>query len=84
MEEVTTRAMGLAEFDEAAFTARVEAIRVPENGTLVFVFHDGHEAALTWENPSRRQSWDNEKRRQAREHALRGAAERRARLCQRQ
>lgn len=84
LEEVAARAMGLAEFDEAAFAARVEAIRVPENGTLVFVFCDGHEVALTWENPSRRQSWDNEKRRQAREHALRGAAERRARLCQRQ
>lgn len=33
--------MGLPEFDEAAFAAKVEEIQVPENGVLVFVFYDG-------------------------------------------
>ena len=42
LKRLTAEAMGLPEFDEAAFAAKVEEIQVPENGTLVFVFYDGH------------------------------------------
>ena len=82
MKRVTAEAMGLPEFDEAAFEAKIEEIQVPENGTLVFVFHDGHTVTKTWENPSRRHSWNSENRQRARELALRQAAERRHAQCQ--
>ena len=82
LKRVSAEAMGLPEFDEAAFAARVEEIQVPENGVLVFVFYDGHTVTKTWDNPSRRHSWNPENRQRARELALRQAAERRLAKCQ--
>ena len=84
LEEVTAQALGLTQFDAAVFESQIQEIRVPENGTLVFVFHDGREVTKTWENRSRRNSWNDENRRKASKDSLRGAAERRARLCQQQ
>lgn len=81
LERVSAEAMGLPEFDAAAFEAKVKEIQVPENGTLVFVFYNGETVTKTWDNPSRRHSWNEENRRQAREYALRQAAERRAASC---
>lgn len=81
LETVTAQAMGLPVFDAAAFAAAVKEIRVPENGTLAYVFRDGRTITRTWENPSRRHSWNDENRGKARELALRLAAERRAALC---
>ena len=77
MKRVSAEAMGLPEFDEAAFAAKVEEIQVPENGVLV-----GHTVTKTWDNPSRRHSWNPENRQRARELALRQAAERRLAKCQ--
>lgn len=82
LEQKAAEAMGLPEFDEAAFSAKMEEIQVPENGTLVFVFHDGRTVTKTWDNPSRRHSWNPENRKRARELALRQAAERRLAQCQ--
>lgn len=82
LQKISAEAIGLPEFDEAAFTAKVKEIQVPENGTLVFLFRDGHSVTKTWENPSRRESWNEENRQQAREYALKGNAKRRAALCQ--
>lgn len=82
LKRLTAEAMGLPEFDEAAFAAKVEEIQVPENGTLVFAFYDGHTVTKTWDNPSRRHSWNPENRQRARELALRKAAERRLAQCQ--
>ena len=82
LEAVTAQAMELPVFDAAAFAAAVKEIRVPENGTLVYVFQDGRTVTKTWENPSRRHSWNDENRGKARELALRLAAERRAVRCQ--
>lgn len=81
LEAVTAQAMELPVFDAAAFAAAVKEIRVPENGTLVYVFQDGRTLTKTWENPSRRHSWNDENRGKARELALRLAAERRAARC---
>lgn len=67
LKRVSAEAMGLPEFDEAAFAAKVEEIQVPENGVLVFVFYDGHTVTKTWDNPSRRHSWNPENRQRARE-----------------
>lgn len=82
LKRVSAEAMGLPEFDEAAFAAKVEEIQVPENGVLVFVFYDGHTVTKTWDNPSRSHSWNPENRQRARELALRQAAERRLAKCQ--
>lgn len=82
LKRICAAAMGLTAFDEAVFAAKVLEIQVPENGTLIFVFHDGRMVTKTWENPSRRYSWNKENRQKARECALKGAAERRAALCQ--
>lgn len=38
---VTAEVLGLAAFDEVAFTERIAEIRVPEANRLVFVFRDG-------------------------------------------
>ena len=82
LKRVSAEAMGLPEFDEAAFAVKVEEIQVPENGVLVFVFYDGHTVTKTWDNPSRSHSWNPENRQRARELALRQAAERRLAKCQ--
>lgn len=81
LKRVSAEAMGLPEFDEAAFAAKVEEIQVPDNGTLVFAFYDGHTVKKKWDNPSRRHSWNPENRQRARELALRQAAERRLAQC---
>lgn len=81
LENVAAQAMGLPVFQASAFTERIKEIRVPENGTLIFVFFDGHESSLTWKNASRRDSWDEQARQKARDLALRRAAERRTVLC---
>ena len=52
------------------FTANINAIRIPADGILVFKFKDNTELALTWENPSRRESWTDEMKQAARERAL--------------
>ena len=82
LEAITAQVMELPVFDAAAFADTVKEIRVPENGTLVYVFQDGCTITKTWENPSRRHSWNDENRGKARALALRLAAERRAALCQ--
>lgn len=82
LEAATAQAMGLPVFDAAAFAAAVNAIRVPENGTLVYEFRDGRTVTKTWKNASRRDSWNDENRGKARALSLRRAAERRAALCQ--
>lgn len=82
LEEVTAQAMGLPRFDEAALAERVKAIRVPENGELVFVFADGSEVASTWQNRSRSLSWDDDMRRRAAQYARRSGTGREAGVCQ--
>lgn len=71
LQDVTARALGLTAFDEVVFAERVSEIRVPENGTLIFICRDGSEITETWDNPSRRESWSPEMKQQAREYALR-------------
>ncbi|MGF7143227.1 DNA invertase Pin-like site-specific DNA recombinase [Anaerotaenia torta] len=71
LSSIAARVLGLTEFDEAVFTKMVVEIRVPENGTLIFILRDGTEITETWENKSRRDSWSPEMKQQAREHALR-------------
>ena len=72
LKEKCAEVLGLAEYDPAAFTAKVAAITVPDDGVLVFIFKDGTERALTWENRSRSESWTDEMKKTARERAMGG------------
>lgn len=71
LHDTAARALGLPTFNEAVFSERVAEIRVPENGTLVFICRDGSAITETWDNPSRRESWSPEMKQRAREQALR-------------
>lgn len=73
LKEKCTEVLGLVEYDPAEFTAKVTAITIPDDGVLVFMFKDGSEQALNWENRSRRESWSDEMKQAARERALGGA-----------
>jgi hypothetical protein len=50
-----------------AFEAKVNAIRVPEDGVLVFILKDGTERTARWAHRSRRESWTDEMKAMARE-----------------
>lgn len=82
MEQVSAQVLGLSEFDAKIFEKKIKEIQVPDNGELIYVFHNGATVTATWENPSRRESWNEENRQRAREYALKGAAKRRAASCQ--
>lgn len=78
--DVTAEVMGLQQFDAEVFSRSIKEIRVPENGTLVFVFYDGTSVVRIWDNPSRRYSWNEAARQGAREQMLRRHEE--ARRCE--
>jgi hypothetical protein len=66
---VAAEALGLAEFDDAAFLEQVASIHVPETGRLIFLFKDGRQAEKEWQNRSRRESWTDEMKDAARKKA---------------
>ena len=49
---------GLPFYDPERFRETVSSITVPDDGILMFTFHDGSERAVTWENRSRRGKLD--------------------------
>lgn len=62
--------LGINNFDEKLFAKNVKQILVPNHELLTFVFHDGNEVTLKWENKSRSESWSEEMRLKARERAI--------------
>lgn len=66
--------LGLAEYDPEAFKSQIAAITVPDDGVLIFEFHDHTQTTVMWENPSRRESWTDEMKAVARERAKEGHA----------
>jgi hypothetical protein len=70
LEAKATEVLGLP-FSETALRTYSSEILVPAHNTLIFVFVDGHETEVLWENPSRRASWTPEMREAARQKALR-------------
>ena len=59
-----------AKTQEAGGFAGLERILVPAPGKLVFVYQDGRQVDLSWQNPSRRESWTPEMKQAAREKTL--------------
>jgi DNA invertase Pin-like site-specific DNA recombinase len=66
LTEKAAEALGIAEFDEAAFKRRVRRILVPEPYRLVFEMADGDEVSVEWKHRSRSESWTEEMREAAR------------------
>ena len=66
----------LPEFDAEVFRAEIEDILVPKANVLTFLFKDGHEQTVHWEDHSRSEAWTAEKRSQAAECGKKGAAAR--------
>ena len=62
---VSADALGLREFDAAAFEEQVDHIQIPEANRLVFILKNGEQIVKTWKNPSRRDSWTSEMRQAA-------------------
>ena len=69
--EATAKAMGVNAFDEDLFSLHVAGI-VMHDENLLFLFRDGSEKEVPWQNKSRKESWTDEMRQKAREDALRG------------
>ena len=70
---LTLKTMEVLEVDsfcETTLHTFISEIRVPEHNRLIFIFADGHEVAVDWENPSRRESWTPEMKAAARQKAL--------------
>lgn len=66
----------LSEFDAEVFRAEIEDILVPKANVLTFLFKDGHEQTVHWEDHSRSEAWTVEKRSQAAACGKKGAAAR--------
>ena len=66
----TCEVLGINNFDENLFSKNIKQILVPNHELLTFVFHDGNEVTLKWENKPRSESWSEDKRQMAREKAL--------------
>ncbi len=58
------------EFEDTLFKYLIQKIRVPEHNKLIFIFVNGEEKEVTWENRSRRNSWTPEMREAARQRQL--------------
>ncbi|QNO17872.1 recombinase family protein [Caproicibacterium amylolyticum] len=70
LKKTAVGVLGLAEYDASVFKAKIEEIRVPENGILLFVFTDGREVLRTWENKPRSEGWTAEMRKEAQKRTL--------------
>ena len=66
----TCEVLGINNFDENLFSKNIKQILVPNHELLTFVFYDGNEFTLKWENKPRSESWSEDKRQMAREKAL--------------
>jgi DNA invertase Pin-like site-specific DNA recombinase len=75
LKEKAAEALGLPEYDAAAFRERVEAITVPDDGIIVFHTRDGTDKEVAWRHRSRSESWTDGMREAARAKAKGGAAD---------
>ncbi len=74
--EKVCEVLQLDEFDNEVFQNEIEDILVPKANTLTFIFLDGHEQTVHWEDHSRSEAWTAEKRSQATACGKKGAAAR--------
>ena len=65
--EKAAEVLELPEFDESIFHDNISRINVPGHNRLIFIFRDGHEVEVAWQNPSRRESWTEDMKQTARD-----------------
>lgn len=68
--DLAAQVLGLTQFDESVFRAKVKGIDALPDKTLVFHLYDGSTAARHWEHTSRAKSWTPEMKEKARQRAL--------------
>lgn len=68
--DLAAQVLGLTQFDESVFRAKVKGIDALPDKTLVFHLYDGSTAARHWEHTSRVKSWTPEMKEKARQRAL--------------
>ncbi len=71
LQQKCAEVMGLLAYNPERFKECISSILVPDDGVLVFTFHDGTERTVTWENRPRRESWTPEMREAARKQIQR-------------
>jgi len=62
LKSISAEVLGTDEFDEAAFTDRVDRITVVSNEELIFHLKDGSEVARQWQFKRRQPAWSEERK----------------------
>lgn len=62
LQNTTAEVLGLAEFDEDAFSQQIEEVIVIGDDTLIFRFYDGHEVTTKWQSTAKTDWWTDERR----------------------
>lgn len=65
LADAAAHALGLTAFDEAAFAEQIDHVDVCDGNLLRFVFKDGSDQEIFWEDRSRSESWTDEMRAEA-------------------
>lgn len=69
-KKVCAEVLGLVEFDENKFSAKVSLVTVPKDHMLVFHLKDGTKVTKTWKTVSKKDVWTDEMRQTARERMM--------------
>ena len=62
LQNTTAEVLGLAEFDEDAFSQQIEEVIVIGDDTLTFRLYDGHEVTTKWQSTAKTDWWTDERR----------------------
>jgi DNA invertase Pin-like site-specific DNA recombinase len=62
LQNTTAEVLGLAEYDEDAFSQQIEEVIVIGDDTLTFRFYDGHEVTTKWQSTAKTDWWTDERR----------------------
>ncbi len=70
LTDKTAEMLGVDSFNRETLQKQIRKIQVPGHNRLIFIFQNGHEEEVIWQNPSRRESWTKEMKQKAREKQL--------------
>ena len=62
LKEACATVLGLAEFDETAFSEQIDHIEIPAPNEMVFYFKDGRIIPHRWKSTMRKDCWTDERR----------------------
>lgn len=81
LREVSADVLGLTEFDENVFLARVKNVLVPEPNELVFQFYDGRQMQRHWASTAKKDWWTPQRRAAVSEARRKKALRRKEMTC---